>query len=93
MHKIHLGQAPLYMQNVIPPRRHLTTGRTLRNAGDTGGIFARTETFKSLFYPHSIIEYNKLDITLKTLPISKAIQTHSSWEHWLKKIMVLCRQS
>ena len=71
MHKIHLGQAPLYMHNVIPPSKHLTTGRTLRNAADTGGIFACTETFKISLYAHSIIEYNILDITLRLCPSVK----------------------
>ena len=71
MHKIHLGQAPFCMQNVIPPNRHLTTGRTLINSADTGGILARTATFKNSFYPHSIIEYNKLDITHRLFPSVK----------------------
>ena len=37
------------MQNVTPPTRHSTAGRTLRNAADTRGIFAHTETFKNSF--------------------------------------------
>ena len=79
MHKIHLGQAPLYMPNVIPPSRHLTTGRTLRNAVDTVGIFARTETFKSYFYTHSIPEYNKLDIFVRLYPSVGNISEKRSW--------------
>ena len=45
MHKSNLGQATLYMQNVISPSMHLTKGHTLRNAADTGVILSCTETF------------------------------------------------
>ena len=81
------------MQIAIPPSRHLTTGRTLINAADTGRIFARTETFKNSFYPHSIIEYNKLDITLRLCPSVKQfkqILVGNTSENRL--YMVLCRQ-
>ena len=36
---------------------------------ETGGIFARTDTFKNSFYPYSILEeYNKMNISLRLRP-------------------------
>ena len=58
MHEIHLGQALMYMQNVIPPDRSSTINRTLRNACDNSRIFARTEKFKNSLYARTIEEYN-----------------------------------
>ena len=63
-----LGQAPEYLNSILPPSRNVMTERTLRSSQNITGIFARTETFKNSLFPRTIEEYNGLDPSIKLAP-------------------------
>ena len=50
---------PKYTTDPVPQLQQLHY--SLRNQDVIGRIWARTEKFKSSFYPHSLSEWNKLD--------------------------------
>ena len=57
---------PDYTRDPIPPLNETTY--PIRSRPVVGQIRARTEKFKASFYPHCLLEWNKLDPEIRTSP-------------------------
>ena len=66
LYKIVNNLTPSYMTEPIPPLRQ--SNYTLRNPDVIGRIRARTEKFKSSFYPSCLTEWNELDPEIRLAP-------------------------
>ena len=66
LYKILNNLTPSYMIEPIPPLRQ--SNYTLRNPDVIGRIMARTEKFKSSFYPSCLTEWNELDPEIRLAP-------------------------
>ena len=65
-YKIISNLTPLYTRDPIPPLHQ--SRYSLRNRDEIARIGARTEQFKSSFYPNCIFESNKLDHEIRLPP-------------------------
>ena len=61
-YKIRTYNIPLYLVDLLPKRTH---SYNTRNSEDITTFQSRTETFKFSFLPWSIVEWNKLDLTIR----------------------------
>ena len=62
--KIKTTQIPKYLYELILSASHIYS---TSNSENVGTYYCRTDQFKYSFFPHSIIEWNKLDINLCTV--------------------------
>ena len=65
-YKIINNLTPVYTKDPIPPLQQFQY--SLRNQDVIGRIKARTEKFKSSFYPHCLSEWNELDSEIRLAP-------------------------
>ena len=65
MFKVHQGQVPNYISDLIPPLVRDVSNYPLRNMHNYSIPFARTEMFKKSCIPSSISLWNAADNTLK----------------------------
>ena len=65
-YKIINNLTPIYTKDPIPPLQQFQY--SLRNQDVIGRIKARTEKFKSSFYPHCLSEWNNLDPEIRLAP-------------------------
>ena len=61
-YKIRTHNIPLYLVDLLPKRTH---SYNTHNSEDITTFQSRTETFKFSFFPWSIVEWNKLDLTIR----------------------------
>ena len=65
-YKIKNGQAPEYLQNLLPPDNQDKSTYNLRNKQDLSIPFARLETYKRSFFPNAIRLWNSLPICVRS---------------------------
>ena len=66
LYKLINNVTPIYTKDPIPPLQQLQY--SLRSQDFIGTIKARTEKFKSSFYPHCLSEWNDLDPEIRLAP-------------------------
>ena len=60
--KLRSTQAPKYLYNLIPLENCIYN---THNQDQIGTYYCRTDLFKYSFFPYAIVQWNKLDITLR----------------------------
>lgn len=65
MWKICVGQAPIYLQDLLPEQIQARTRYSLRNRADLQVPFARLETYSHSFFPSAVRKWNTLPSNIK----------------------------
>ena len=76
MFKVHHGQVPTYISDLIPPLVREISNYPLRNMNNYSAPFARTEMFKRSSIPSSISLWNAADNSLKESNTLQSFKHH-----------------
>ena len=67
MYNIEHKNAPTYLNDLVPPKIHSLTNYPLRNGDDIVLPFCRLSVTSESFFPATIREWNKLDVSTRNL--------------------------
>ncbi|XP_052275100.1 uncharacterized protein LOC127874668 isoform X1 [Dreissena polymorpha] len=87
IYKMHNGQCPNYLNNLLPPTVHEQSSLNLRNAEDYTILSRRTLLYSRSFLPSAINLWNSLPIEIRN------IDTISKFKTSLKQLFNLCEDN
>ena len=87
IYKMHNGQCPNYLTNLLPPTVHEQSSRNLRNAEDYTILSRRTLLYSRSFLPSAINLWNSLPIDIRN------IDNISNFKTSLKQLFNLCEDN